>query len=327
MEIALVIGGTGTLGSHFIPQFMDTQRMDRVRVLSRNEENQLKLQRTMKYGKNIDFFIGDVRDERRVMLASRGCSSVFHFAAMKSVDKAEYNPNEAILTNIEGTRNVIFSCLENKVSKAIFISTDKAVDPINIYGASKLSGEKLFIQSNAYAGKDGTRFNSVRYGNVLGSNLSVLPKWEKEAEKGFITLTDPSMTRFFMTANQAAAFVLECYRNADRGETWIPKMKATSMGSLADSFIEIVASNVKKTIVGIRPGEKLHETLISKHELHEVTEEDKYFVRWPFSKDFAITRHGKEVHLTEGYTSNNATRFQPDMMQSMIQEWRNDPLR
>jgi UDP-N-acetylglucosamine 4,6-dehydratase len=280
--IVLVIGGTGSLGEALLPKLIADPAISRIRVLSRNEHKQIWLNETLQSPK-LDWFIGDVRDSERVWLASRNVDCVYHLAAIKSIDKAEYNPNEAIMTNIEGTRNVIDACLKNHVKQAVFTSTDKAADPYNIYGASKLVAEKLWIASNNYSTKDGTNFVAVRYGNVLGSNGSVLQKWFKTAhEKKEIYVTNTEMTRFWMTLDAASDLVIKAAALDQRKVTIIPKLKAATMAVFARCFVNAVGEQLGQIAIknmAARGGEKLHETLISHNEGSQcLLQNDNYHV-------------------------------------------------
>lgn len=290
----LLIGGTGTLGREILPICLAAFK--RVRILSRSEHKQIELQEEFK-GSPIDFLIGDIRDEARIRQASRGCDAVFHFAALKSIDKAEYDPWECALTNIQGTHNVVTACRQNAVPRAIFTSTDKAVSPLNFYGASKLCAEKLWIQGNV--GNWGANFSAVRYGNVFGSNGSVIQKW-KRGERG---LTDPKMTRFFMTQHEAARFVFNSYHVMQGGEVFIPKMRSQEMGNV---FAWTVGGQPGQ--MPIRPGEKIHETLISPEESHLVTETADFYIRWPSHHLFPFTKYGDPIRRKE-FNSHNAARL------------------
>lgn len=305
MKTVLVIGGTGTLGQVLVPKLLE--QFDRVRVMSRGEHAQMEMDERLS-NPNIDYFIGDVRDRDRVWYAANGVDAVFNLAAIKSVDKAEYNPNEAIATNILGAQNVVDACIKRSISKAIFTSTDKAVEPLNIYGASKLCAEKLFIDSNAYSGKNGPRFSAVRYGNVLGSQGSVIQKWKKGNHK----ITASSMTRFWITKDKAANFVLQSFNLMERGEIFIPKMKSSTMGELATAYDK----NTSFEVIGLRPGEKLHEALWGYQETPQITDIQCAYVSWPVNPKFPIRKYGSPV--LEHLTSENAPRFTETELQEML---------
>lgn len=303
MTIALVIGGTGSLGKILVPKLLE--EYSQVRVLSRDEHKQIQMQSEIKSG-NVDYFIGDIRDHNRLYYAIKGVDVVFHLAAIKSVDKAEYNPNEAVSINITGTQNIIDQCIKHDVPKAIFTSTDKAVEPLNIYGSSKMTAEKLWILSNAYVGHGRTKFSAVRYGNVIGSNSSVIDKWSKGENK----LTNPDMTRFWITINEAAEFVLLASRSMHRGEVFIPKMKSSTMMDLANAY------GITPTITGIRVGEKMHETLIGKHESSYATDVGGYYILWPTQPSYPILKRGSV--LENEFTSLNANRFTQLELKEML---------
>lgn len=320
----LVTGGTGSLGKSLVPLLLQAFPEARIRILSRDEHKQTYLEH--QFGDRVDWFIGDIRDRDRVVRASKDCDMIFHLAAMKSVDKAEYNPNESIGINVLGTQNVVYAALENKVRRNIFTSTDKAVEPLNIYGATKLAAEKLWIQSNCYAGKADVHFTAVRYGNVLGSQGSVLEKWIRCLETGTTPLImDKEMTRFFLLQEQAAHFILNVVKTMNGGEVFIPSMKATTLKDLWVAFAEV--HNVQESacqMVQTRPGEKLHETLISSHEVPLTTRLMMLdcFVRWPNQKLFPHQVKGEplNVRYKDGYRSDQAERFTKEELKDLIRK-------
>lgn len=313
MKIACIVGGTGSLAKALLKQLLHEQNFDRIRILSRGEHRQMEMQETMQ-GLPVDFLVGDCRDLERMCRATEGCHTVFHFAAMKSVDKAEYDPNEAVLTNITGTRNVLRACVRNKVAHAIFTSTDKAVAPVNLYGATKLVAEKLWIAGNI--GNHKTKFSVCRYGNVLNSQGSVIEKWFAAArESRPIKVTNGSMTRFFITVERAAEFVKKCSEIMKGGEVFIPKMKSTTMWDLASVFQAMYGCEISN--MEVRPGEKLHECLISDDETADVTELADYFIRWPDAKLFPFEVEG--IAIKHGFTSYSAKRFTKEELREMIQ--------
>lgn len=300
----LVIGATGTLAKALIPILLEEGHT--VRGLSRGEHAQIECEKLIKG--HVDWFIGDIRDENRLYYAIKGVDVVYHLAAIKSVDKAEYNPNEAISINIVGTQNVIDQCIKHNVEKAIFTSTDKAVEPLNIYGSSKMTAEKLWILSNAYVGHGKTSFSAVRYGNVLGSHSSVIAKWKDGGRE----LTNPDMTRFWITINEAAKFVRSAQDRMFRGEVFIPKMKSCTMTDLA------VAAGILPVITGVRVGEKMHEKLIGDNEVPYVTDCEDYYTLWPFRPSYPIRKKGTAIQ--KALCSFTAERFTLNELQGMIHE-------
>ncbi|MCA9563852.1 MAG: polysaccharide biosynthesis protein, partial [Myxococcales bacterium] len=261
---------------------------------------------------------GDIRDRRRLMLALRGVDIVVHAAAMKHVPIAEYNPSEAVQTNIDGALNLIDACLERNVETLVALSTDKAVSPVNLYGATKLCMEKLFVAANSYSGATGTRFDLVRYGNVIGSKGSVVPLFQRQKEQGELTLTEPSMTRFWITMAQAVELVLEALGAGRGGETLIPKLPACTVEDLAVA----IAPDVPRRVIGIRPGEKFHECLITADESRHVVEYDRYFVIQPnypwWGED--ERRDGKPVEAGFAYTSDKADMLTVGEVRSLLTE-------
>jgi UDP-N-acetylglucosamine 4,6-dehydratase len=226
---------------------------------------------------SIRYFLGDIRDFPRLRRAFEGVDYVVHAAALKQVPACEYNPMEAVKTNVLGSSNVIDAALDAKVERVIALSTDKAVNPINLYGATKLAAEKMFVQSNAYAGGRSTRFSCVRYGNVVGSRGSVVPVFLRQQSTGVITLTDERMTRFWISLEQGVRFVIRCLQEMHGGEVFVPKIPSMKVIDLA----KVIAPEAKMEIIGIRPGEKLHEVLISEDEARTVVELDDMYVVQP----------------------------------------------
>jgi len=227
--------------------------------------------------KSVRFFLGDVRDKDRLCLAMRDVDYVIHAAALKQVPAAEYNPHEFIKTNVNGATNIVEAAIEAKVKRVVALSTDKAVNPVNLYGATKLCSDKVFIAANSYAGVGGTTFSVVRYGNVVGSRGSVIPLFQKQRESGSITITNPDMTRFLITLQQGVDFVLSSLKNMVGGELFVPKIPACTVSDLAN----VLAPDCEKNIIGLRPGEKMHEILIPSDEARNVLEFDDHFVIQP----------------------------------------------
>ena len=271
----LVTGGTGSFGKAFVETALASNAR-KVIVFSRDEQKHYQLERQLN-DKRMRFFVGDIRDRDRLTTALRDVDIVVHAAAMKHVPICEYNPIEAVQTNVNGARNLIEAAMQNGVARVIALSTDKAVSPANLYGATKLCMEKLMIAANAYAGDRRTRFSIVRYGNVMGSAGSVIPLFRNQMAKGRLTITDARMTRFWIEMREAVALVLRGLELMTGGEIFVPKLPTTDIETLA----EAVAPGTPRTIVGIRPGEKLHETLISAEEARRTSDLDDVLVIWP----------------------------------------------
>ncbi len=264
-KIILVTGGTGTIGSALVRRLLEDQPKQ-IRILSRNETNQHFLMEEFGYISRITMLIGDIRDKERLNLACKGADIIFHAAALKHVPFCEYNPYEAVKTNILGAQNVIDCAVKNKVQKVIAISTDKAVNPFNVMGTSKLMMEKLFINANFSHGNIESTFSCVRFGNVVWSNGSVLPVWKKQADQsGVINVTHKNMTRFLMSVNQAVDLTLEAVKISQGAEIFILKMPSIRLGDLAKIFIRkyYPGGEIKVKETSIRPGEKMHEELLS----------------------------------------------------------------
>ncbi|HUV16729.1 MAG TPA: UDP-N-acetylglucosamine 4,6-dehydratase (inverting) [Pelolinea sp.] len=275
-KTVLVTGGTGSFGRKFIETMLKENTPAKLIVFSRDEQKQHEMRQTGFSHPNLRYFIGDVRDYQRLRRAFEGVDFVVHAAALKQVPACEYNPMEAVKTNILGSSNVIDAALDANVERVIALSTDKAVNPINLYGATKLAAEKLFVQSNAYAGGRKTRFSCVRYGNVVGSRGSVVSVFLRQRDEGVVSVTDERMTRFWITLEQGVRFVIRCLEQMQGGEVFVPKISSMKVIDLAKA----VAPEAKINIVGIRPGEKLHEVLISEDEARTVVElEDMYVVQ------------------------------------------------
>jgi len=280
----LLTGGTGSFGYAMTSALLKLNPK-KILIFSRDEFKQSVMQTAFKkYDKKLRFFIGDVRDSKRLEMATKNVDYVIHAAALKQVDAAEYNPFEFIKTNINGAQNVIESCLNNNVKKVIALSTDKAVNPINLYGATKLASDKLFVSSNNLVGSNDTRFSVVRYGNVLGSRGSVMPLFYEHLKKNkkFFPITDLETTRFWITLKTGIDFVLNSFQIMNGGEIFIPKMPSVRTIDLAKS----INPHYQLKVVGLRPGEKIHETLFSKEDCKYILETKNSYIIEPTIKKF-----------------------------------------
>jgi UDP-N-acetylglucosamine 4,6-dehydratase len=275
-QVILVTGGTGSFGKKFIEIMLNEFEPAKLIVFSRDELKQHEMRIHGFDHLKMRYFIGDVRDPDRLRRAMHGVDLVIHAAALKQVPACEYNPLEAIKTNILGSSNVIEAALDAGVKRVLALSTDKAVNPINLYGATKLAAEKLFVQSNSYAAGTVTRFSCVRYGNVVGSRGSVIPTFLQQRHNGRLTITDPRMTRFWLTLEQGVRFVINCAGQMLGGEVFVPKIPSTRIVDLA----RVIAPEAQLEVIGIRPGEKLHEVLINEDEARTTLERaDRFVVR------------------------------------------------
>jgi UDP-N-acetylglucosamine 4,6-dehydratase/5-epimerase len=306
-KTVLVTGGTGSFGRAFTRVLLDELHPAKIIVFSRDELKQHEMRVGGFDDPSLRYFIGDIRDRDRLRRAFAEVDIVVHAAAMKQVAACEYNPIEAIMTNVLGTRNVIDAALDTRVERALFIGTDKAVSPTNLYGATKLCGEKLFVESNAYSGARGTRFSCSRYGNVVGSRGSVIPLFKQQRETGTITVTDPRMTRFWITLEQGVRFVIHCIEEMHGGEVFVPKLPSMGLKDLADA----IAPGCPIEEVGIRAGEKLHEVLVSEDEARHTLEFDDMFVIWPTHSWWHGDRWSSGRPLPDGYsfTSDDNERW------------------
>ena len=278
-KAVLVTGGTGSFGRHFVKTVLASHNPKRLIVFSRDEAKQHDMAQdfTAEEKEVLRFFIGDVRDRDRLEMAMREIDVVIHAAALKQVPAAEYNPFECIKTNVHGAENVVQAAIRTGVKQVVALSTDKAASPINLYGASKLASDKIFVAANNLSGSVGTRFSVVRYGNVLGSRGSVVPFFQKLIAEGAKTLpiTDPRMTRFWITLDQGVAFVLSCFSMMRGGEIFIPKIPSMKMVDMATAL----APDLSHEVVGIRPGEKLHEVMITEDDAVTTVElSDRYVI-------------------------------------------------
>ncbi len=317
-KVVLVTGGTGSFGKKFVEIMLDEYRPEKVIVFSRDELKQHEMRTAGFDQPNLRYFIGDVRDQQRLRRAMDGVDVVVHAAALKQVPACEYNPMEAIKTNILGSSNVVEAALDAGVSKVLALSTDKAVNPVNLYGATKLAAEKLVVQSNAYAGGKVTRYSCVRYGNVVGSRGSVVPLFLKQREQGKVTVTDERMTRFWVSLEQGVRFVIRCIEQMHGGEVFVPKIPSTTTVDLARA----IAPEAEIDFIGIRPGEKLHEVLISEDEARGTVELDDMFVVQPVQAlwfGYEWRELGKPLPDGFRYASDtNEERLNLDQIREMV---------
>ncbi len=301
-KVVLITGGTGSFGKKFCEILLAKHTPKKLIIFSRDELKQYEMAQTFKQ-KEIRFFIGDVRDKERLERAFHGVNIVVHAAAMKQVPTAEYNPIEAIRTNIIGAENVINAAIDNQVEKVIALSTDKAANPINLYGATKLCADKLFVAANAYSSDGNTRFGVARYGNVVGSRGSVIPFFLERRKTGILPITDGRMTRFWITLDHGVDFVLTCLDTMRGGEIFVPKIPSMKIIDLAKAL----APECKTTIIGIRPGEKIHETLVPQDEAKQTMEcLDRYIIEpnYHWSEEVDYMNGGRRVAEDFRYSSD-----------------------
>lgn len=303
----LITGGTGSFGQKFTEVVLRDHNPRTIRIFSRGELLQQEMRIKFEDHPKLRFFIGDVRDRERVYRAMNDVDIVVHAAALKQVPTAEYNPIEAIRTNIDGAVNVIDAAIDNGVKKAMAISSDKAVHPVNLYGATKLVMERLISQANVYTGAHKSRFSCVRYGNVIGSRGSVIPLFVEQKKNGVITITDENMTRFWITLEQGVRFVIDCIERMHGGEVFVPKIPSMKITDLAQA----IAPDARWEVTGIRPGEKVHEVLLTEEEARHSEEYDDFFVIQP--EHTFLRRDSLEggTHIPEGfrYSSDSNTRW------------------
>ena len=314
----LVTGGTGSFGHTFIPMTLEKYNPKKIIVFSRDEMKQWDIAKLFADDNRVRFFIGDIRDRERLYRALTGVDYVVHAAATKIVPTAEYNPFECVKTNINGAMNVIDACIDSKVKGVVALSTDKASSPINLYGATKLASDKLFVAGNAYSGEHGTKFSVVRYGNVMGSRGSVIPFFNQVKASGTVPVTDPRMTRFMISLEQGVELVWHAFDDMVGGEIYvkkIPSMKVTEVAST-------VAPDAFQKIIGIRPGEKLHEQMIGEEDAPSTYEYEDHYKILPvingWGDDPLRIKDGKSV--SSGFTYNSATNEEWMTMQE-LQVW------
>ncbi|KAF5422766.1 MAG: UDP-N-acetylglucosamine 4,6-dehydratase (inverting) [Candidatus Methanomarinus sp.] len=305
-KIILITGGTGSFGNKFTEILLSEHDPESVRIYSRGELLQMEMQNRFD-DPRLRFLIGDVRDRDRLYRAAGGVDIIVHAAALKHVPACEYNPIEAVRTNVDGSVNVIDAAIDNSVDKIMAISTDKAVHPVNLYGATKMVAEKLFTQGNAYTGGKKTILSCVRYGNVIGSRGSVIPLFKKQQKNGVITITDDRMTRFWITLEQGVRFVMDCIARMKGGEIFVPKIPSMGVIDLA----KVIAPDAERKVVGIRSGEKLHEILLTEDEARHTREFSNFFIIEPEHPFWDENNFNDEKSLPEGfrYTSDGNERW------------------
>ena len=315
----LITGGTGSLGTALTKKILETN-VDTIRIFSRDEWKQVQMESEIK-DKRLRFLIGDVRDKDRLSRSLENIDIVIHAAALKQMPVAEYNPFEAVKTNVIGTENLIEACLDNNVESVLAIGTDKSVSPLNTYGATKLLMERLFVSANFYKGNHKIRFVCVRYGNVMGSRGSVIPIFVNQIKSGKnITITDPNMTRFNITMDEALNLIFRALENGKGGEVFVPKLKAYKVGDIKNAIMEILESDNKVEDIQVRPGEKIHESLISFDELSNTFENeqdyiiiDKQIQNW-FLKD----KNFVKTSLKEQYSSNSVELLSKNELKQVL---------
>ncbi|MDE2427255.1 MAG: UDP-N-acetylglucosamine 4,6-dehydratase (inverting) [Burkholderiales bacterium] len=305
----LITGGTGSFGNTFVPMTLEKYNPKKIIIFSRDEMKQWEMAKKFVGDERIRFFIGDVRDKPRLDRALDGVDYVVHAAATKIVPTAEYNPFECVKTNVMGAMNLIDACIDKGVKKVVALSTDKASSPINLYGATKLASDKLFVAGNSYAGGHGTTFSVVRYGNVMGSRGSVIPFFMSIKDKGQLPITDERMTRFMISLEQGVDLVWHAFQDMEGGEIYVKKIPSMKVTDLA----KVVAPSAELKMVGIRPGEKLHEQMISQEDAYYTYEYPEHFKILPTINDWATCanriKDGKKVPEGFVYSSDNNTEW------------------
>lgn len=317
----LVTGGTGSFGHTFVPMTLAKYNPKKLIIFSRDEMKQWEMAKLYQNDKRVRFFIGDVRDKERLYRALDGVDYVVHAAATKIVPTAEYNPFECVKTNINGAMNLIDACIDKGVKKVVALSTDKASSPVNLYGATKLASDKLFVAGNAYSGEHGTRFAVVRYGNVMGSRGSVIPYFLSIKDSGVLTITDPRMTRFMISLEQGVELVWHAFDDMVGGEIYVKKIPSMQMTELAKA----VAPDCEQKIIGIRPGEKLHEQMISSEDSFYTYEYPEHYKILPAINGWDASperiKDGKKVPEGFVYASDNNSDW---MSIEQLQTWINE---
>jgi len=318
-QVVLLTGGTGSFGKKFTKIMLREYHPKKLIIYSRDELKQHEMRSGGFVHPSLRYFIGDVRDKDRLYRAMHNVDIVVHAAALKQVPACEYNPLEAVKTNVQGATNIIDAAIDAGVKKVMALSTDKAVNPINLYGATKLVAEKLFVQANAYSGYDGARFACVRYGNVVGSRGSVIPLFKRQRETGVITLTDERMTRFWITLEQGVEFVIRSIELMRGGEVFVPKIPSMRITDLAD----LIAPECQRKTIGIRPGEKLHEMLVSRDESRHALEFDDMYIIQPLHPWWQEHNYKDATPMADGAkfsSDNNTWWLTEDELNQMIDE-------
>lgn len=320
----LITGGTGSFGHTFVPMTLAKYNPRRLVIYSRDEMKQWEMAKLYGHDDRVRFFIGDVRDKERLSRALRGIDFVVHAAATKIVPTAEYNPFESVKTNINGAMNLIDACIDQGVKRVVALSTDKASSPANLYGATKLASDKLFIAGNSYSGSQDTRFSVVRYGNVMGSRGSVIPFFISQAANGVLSITDPRMTRFMITLEQGVELVWHAFDDMVGGEIYVKKIPSMKVTDIAFA----IAKGARQDIIGIRPGEKLHEQMISFEDAPHTYEYEDHYKILPaihnWSKDPMRISNGRPVGPDFTYSSdNNAEWMDIDTLRTWIAQNQN----
>jgi UDP-N-acetylglucosamine 4,6-dehydratase len=313
----LITGGTGSFGHKCIEMLLERYEPKVIRLFSRDELKQSEMQTRFAGEDRLRYFIGDIRDRDRLVQATRGVDLIIHAAALKQVPACEYNPFEAVQTNILGAENIVSAAIANEVERVMLLSTDKAVNPVNLYGATKLAAEKITVQGNAYAADSPTRLGVVRYGNVVGSRGSVVPIFLKQAEEGLLTITDERMTRFWITLEQAVEFVLSRIPMTEGGEVFVPKIPSMRVMDIA----EAVAPTAERVITGIRPGEKLHEVMLTEDESRHARELDDCYLIYPEFPSWRSEPYDLGSPVEDGFrysSDNNTTWLTAEELRAML---------
>lgn len=317
-KVILVTGGTGSFGHKFVEMTLSRYNPKKIIIYSRDEMKQWEMAKLYTHDQRVRFFIGDVRDKDRLYRALDGVDYVVHAAATKIVPTAEYNPFECIKTNINGAMNVIDACIDKGITRVVALSTDKASSPANLYGATKLASDKLFVAGNSYSGAHGTKFSVVRYGNVMGSRGSVIPFFLSIKEKGVLPITDERMTRFMITLEQGVELVWHAFDDMEGGEIYVKKIPSMKVTDVAKA----VSPTAKLEVIGIRPGEKLHEQMISEEDSYYTYEYPEHFKILPVINNWhecpLRIKDGKKVPEGFIYSSDNNAEWMPA---SELQVW------